>query len=174
MNTTSFVIFLLWILGMSLCFCQFNMKCKYKIGYGWKMLIVTIIAFSSLHYFDKNSRYNPDFNLENKIVDSIELNGNVDLSKVTDFNFKKVYICNDKVNKYDIVDDILFSSSYKEIDDDRNYIIFVNEKNKVIKYTGLNKKYQILNSSLRMYSKKNAIFKFEKLRYKDKTVYELK
>ncbi|MCC0699477.1 hypothetical protein KGF42_08560 [Clostridioides sp. ZZV15-6383] len=114
------------------------------------MIIVSVITLSSMHYFDKNSRYNPDF------------------------NFKKVYICNDKVNKYDIVDDILFSSSYKEIDDDRNYIIFVNEKNKVIKYTGLNKKYQILNSSLRMYSKKNAIFKFEKLRYKDKTVYELK
>ncbi|EMJ4245516.1 hypothetical protein NMF85_09755 [Clostridioides difficile] len=35
-------------------------------------------------------------------------------------------------------------------------------------------KYQILNSSLRMYSKKDAIFKFDKLRYNDKTVYELK
>ncbi|HFL3270946.1 TPA: hypothetical protein ACG3PM_003095 [Clostridioides difficile] len=177
MSNTNFAIFLIGILAIVLvCFGNFGIKhkSKVKISRGWRMIIVSVITLSSMHYFDKNSRYNPDFNLENKIVDSIELNGNVDLSKVTDFNFKKVYICNDKVNKYDIVDDILFSSSYKEIDDDRNYIIFVNEKNKVIKYTGLNKKYQILNSSLRMYSKKNAIFKFEKLRYKDKTVYELK
>ncbi|HEK5054477.1 TPA: hypothetical protein SOL97_003268 [Clostridioides difficile] len=173
MNTTCFVIFLLWILGMSLCFCQFNMKCKYKIGYGWKMLIVTMIAFSSLHYFDKNARYNPDFNLENKIVDSIESSGNVDLSKVTNLDFEKVYICNDEINQSDIVNDVLFTSSYKEIDTDSNYIIFVNKKNKVIRYTGLNKKYQILNSSIRIYSRKDSIFKFDKLRYKDKTVYEL-
>ncbi|MBY2457050.1 hypothetical protein KWW84_01480 [Clostridioides difficile] len=177
MSNTNFAIFLIGILAIVLvCFGNFGIKhkSKVKISRGWRMIIVSVITLSSMHYFDKNSRYNPDFNLENRIVDSIELSGNVDLSKVTDFNFKKVYICNDKVNKYDIVDDILFLSSYKEIDDDRNYIIFVNEKNKVIKYTGLNKKYQILNSSLRMYSKKNAIFKFEKLRYKDKTVYELK
>lgn len=177
MSNTNFAIFLIGILAIVLvCFGNFGIKhkSKVKISRGWRMIIVSVITLSSMHYFDKNSRYNPDFNLENRIVDSIELSGNVDLSKVTDFNFKKVYICNDKVNKYDIVDDILFLSSYKEIDDDSNYIIFVNEKNKVIKYTGLNKKYQILNSSLRMYSKKNAIFKFEKLRYKDKTVYELK
>ncbi|ENY8332373.1 TPA: hypothetical protein ACKONR_000442 [Clostridioides difficile] len=177
MSTTNFAIFLIGILAIVLVsFGDFGIKhkSKVKISRGWRMIIVSVITLSSMHYFDKNPRYNPDFNLENKIVDSIELSGNIDLSKVTDFNFKKVYICNDKVNKYDIVDDILFVSSYKEVEDDRNYIIFVNEKNKVIKYTGLNKKYQILNSSLRMYSKKDAIFKFDKLRYNDKTVYELK
>ncbi|HBG2405051.1 TPA: hypothetical protein KPK48_003253 [Clostridioides difficile] len=174
MSTTNFAIFLIGILAMILAsFGDFNIKHKIKIDIGWSLLIIGVITLSSMYYFYKNPRYNPDFNLENKIVDSIELSGNVDLSKVTDFNFKKVYICNDKVNKYDIVDDILFASSCKKIDDDRNYIIFVNEKNKVIKYTGLNKKYQILNSSLKIYSKKDAIFKFDKLRYKDKTVYEL-
>ncbi|HBF5866270.1 hypothetical protein KGF43_15430 [Clostridioides sp. ZZV14-6044] len=173
MNMKGYLI-CLWMLGLLMCFCQFNMKCKYKIGLGWKLLIVTIMAFSSIYYFDKNPRYNPDFNLENKIVDSIETSGSVDLSKITNLNFEKVYICSDKINKYDIVNDILFINSYKEIDGDSTYIIFVNKKNKVIRYTGLNKKYQILNSSIRMYSKKDSIFKFDKLRYKDKTVYELK
>lgn len=177
MSNTNFAIFLIGILAIVLvCFGDFGIKykSKVKISRGWRMIIVSVITLSSMHYFDKNPRYNPDFNLENKIVDSIELSGNVDLSKVTNLDFKKVYICNDEINKSDIVNDILFTNSYKEIDTNSTYIIFVNKKNKVIRYTGLNKKYQILNSSLRMYSKKDAIFKFDKLRYKDKTVYELK
>lgn len=176
MSTTNFALFLIWILAMILVsFGNFGIKhkSKIKISIGWRLIIVGVIALSSMYYFDKNPRYNPDFNLENKIVDSIESSGNIDLSKVADFNFKKVHVCNNEMKIRDIVDDSLFTLSYKKIDNDSNYLIFVNENNKVVRYTILNKKYQILNSTFKEYARKDAIFKFNKLEYKDKTIYEL-
>ncbi|HCQ6017536.1 TPA: hypothetical protein OL438_001641 [Clostridioides difficile] len=71
------------------------------------------------------------------------------------------------------MEDGVFTISHRPFNNDNNYLIFVNEENEVVKFTGLNKKYKILNSTFKEYAREDAIFKFNKLEYKDKTIYEL-
>lgn len=175
MSTTNFAIFLMGILAMTLAsFCDFTIKNKRKgIDIGWSLLIICVITLSSMYYFYKNPRYNPDFNLENKIVENIELNGSIDLNKLADFEFRKMYICSPEAPMEQILEDGVFTISHRPFNNDNNYLIFVNEENEVVKFTGLNKKYKILNSTFKEYSRKDAVFKFKKLEYQDRTIYEV-
>ncbi|HBH3700929.1 TPA: hypothetical protein KSK42_003170 [Clostridioides difficile] len=101
------------------------------------------------------------------------MNGSIDLNKLADFEFSKMYICSPEAPMEHILKDGIFTISHRPFNNDNNYLIFVNEENEVVKFTGLNKKYKILNSTFKEYAREDAIFKFNKLEYKDKTIYEL-
>ena len=137
------------------------------------IIITIIIAFIIETYTFDEPKFNPDFDLENKIAENIELNGSIDLNKLADFEFRKVYICSSEAPIEHILEDGVFTISHRPFNNDNNYLIFVNEENEVVKFTGLNKKYKILNSTFKEYAREDAIFKFNKLEYKDKTIYEL-
>ncbi|HGS9095687.1 TPA: hypothetical protein ACMU2U_001446 [Clostridioides difficile] len=138
------------------------------------IVIITIaIAFVIEIYTCEEPNSNPDFDLENKIVENIELNGSIDLNKLADFEFRKMYICSPEAPMEQILEDGVFTISHRPFNNDNNYLIFVNEENEVVKFTGLNKKYKILNSTFKEYSRKDAVFKFKKLEYQDRTIYEV-
>ncbi|MDB3310176.1 hypothetical protein C4194_00015 [Clostridioides difficile] len=172
------MIFKVILIGL-LCFLSiYNaLCCQYrflkKIPY-WIIISIFVMIIVNSIYINNKTEYNQDFNLENKIVENIEADATVDLNKLVNFNFEKVYVCKNSIRMIDILKDKSFAISHKKIDGDSNYLIFVNKNNKVVRFTGLNKKYKILNSTFKIYSKKDAIFKFDKLRCKDTTVYELK
>ncbi|HBH4034393.1 TPA: hypothetical protein KSL09_003217 [Clostridioides difficile] len=59
-------------------------------------------------------------------------------------------------------------------DKDYNYLVFMNENNKVIKFVPLNKDYKILDTNFKEYNNENTVFEFEAKETSEKTVYKLK
>ncbi|HGS9095689.1 TPA: hypothetical protein ACMU2U_001448 [Clostridioides difficile] len=59
-------------------------------------------------------------------------------------------------------------------DKDYNYLVFMNENNKVVKFVPLNKNYEILDTTFKEYKNENTIFEFEAKETGEKTIYKLK
>ncbi|HBH3700931.1 TPA: hypothetical protein KSK42_003172 [Clostridioides difficile] len=186
------------------------------------VMIIVMIVFLKFSWFElKNtfessldiyedryqSNFQLDFNAENEIVENIKDNKFVDLKKIIDIDFDKVYICSSYLIVKEKVKDVSFisyieqksdeetkeDSSFNILsfnifnkdkedldskspynDEDYNYLVFMNENNKVIKFVPLNKDYKILDTNFKEYNNESTIFEFETKETDGKTVYKLK
>ncbi|HGM1386489.1 TPA: hypothetical protein ACKONT_002851 [Clostridioides difficile] len=176
------------------------------------ILMICFLKFSWSELENKyenryQSNFQLDFNTENEIVENIKDNKSVDLKKIIDIDFDKVYICSsysivkEKVkdisfisyieqksdeetkeySSFNILSFNIFNKDKKDVDSkspyndkDYNYLIFMNENNKVIKFVPLDKDYEILDTNFKEYNNKNTIFEFEVKETGEKTVYKLK
>ncbi|MCC0743914.1 hypothetical protein KGF43_15435 [Clostridioides sp. ZZV14-6044] len=176
------------------------------------ILMICFLKFSwselENKYEDRyQSNFQLDFNTENEIVENIKDNKSVDLKKIIDIDFDKVYICSsylivkEKVkdvsfisyieqksdeetkddSSFNILSFNIFNKDKEDLDNkspyndkDYNYLVFMNENNKVIKFVPLNKDYKILNTNFKEYNNENAVFEFEAKETGEKTVYKLK
>ncbi|MGX9758858.1 hypothetical protein ACWYRQ_21545 [Clostridioides difficile] len=176
------------------------------------ILMICFLKFSwselENKYEDRyQSNFQLDFNTENEIVENIKDNKSVDLKKIIDIDFEKVYICSsylivkEKVkdvsfisyieqksdeetkedSSFNILSFNIFNKDKEDLDNkspyndkDYNYLVFMNENNKVIKFVPLNKDYKILDTNFKEYNNENAVFEFEAKKTGEETVYKLK
>lgn len=176
------------------------------------ILMICFLKFSWSELENKyediyQSNFQLDFNTENEIVENIKNNKPVDLKKIIDIDFDKVYICSSYLIVKEKVKDVSFISYIEQKSDedtkedsslnifsfnifnkdkedldskspyndkDYNYLVFMNENNKVIKFVPLNKDYKILDTNFKEYNNENTIFEFEAKETGEKTVYKLK
>ncbi|MGO0987494.1 hypothetical protein ACTPEW_16290 [Clostridioides difficile] len=175
------------------------------------VLMICFLKFSCSElenkYEDIYQNFKLDFNTENEIVDNIKDNKVVDLKKIIDMDFDKVYICSSYLIVKEKVKDVsfisyiehksdektkedsslnifsfnIFNKDKEDLDNkspyndkDYNYLVFMNENNKVIKFVPLNKDYKILDTNFKEYNNENTEFEFEAKETGEKTVYKLK
>ncbi|MCC0732120.1 MULTISPECIES: hypothetical protein [unclassified Clostridioides] len=161
------------------------------------LILSSIVIFSScicLKVFQDEtdirhkSNFQLDFNTENEIVKNIKSNKPIDLKKIINVDFEKVYICNSYLIVKEKIQDVLFISYIEQKlkdkedldgkspynDKDYNYLVFMNENNKVIRFAPLNKDYEILDTNFKEYNNENAVFEFEAKKTGEETVYKLK
>ncbi|WP_227825254.1 MULTISPECIES: hypothetical protein [unclassified Clostridioides] len=136
-------------------------------------LVYHIIEHFDMKYEENERIYKLDYRLEDEVVKEIEANKAVDLEKLAKIKFSKIAV----YPSYSSIKD--FKSTIKDYNhtipkDYFNYIVFLDEKEELVKVMVLDKTYDILgNKSYKEYLTKNTTFKFNKVNKNNDTVYTL-
>ncbi|HBG8471542.1 TPA: hypothetical protein KRH38_003907 [Clostridioides difficile] len=148
-------------------------RAKFLFGIVTLSILFVLVVYFEIKQQEVREKYRLDYILEDKVVKEIESNKIVDLEKLAKIKFSKIAV----YPSYSSIKDFKSFINYynKAVPKDYfNYIVFLDEKEDLVKVMVLNKKYDILgDKSCKEYLNKETIFKFNKVNKNNDTAYTL-